>query len=369
MLRVMKAGTAVGLLGVCGAAQGQGLSFFNLGAGASPSGASADGSVVAGTNATQYFRWTPGGGTQLIGGSSTAGGRASISADGRFIGGTVANSSTGLFEMGRYDAVGGSWQALGGIGGVSGSSVSSGWGMSADGQNVVGLGWVNAGSAHAVQWRASTGVMSDLGSTVAGRSSRANAVNADGTVVAGWQDGATGFRQAAVWTNGVQQVLTAPNGNPLSEAGAISTSGVWVTGGGNASATGGQPWRWSQGGGVEILTSIFNPTWSGSGTGIADDGTIVGFMRPFGPALFGEGFIWTPSGGMVNLTTFAVGLGVPVPSDVVLSLPLGISSDGKTIFGQGRSASGGIGWVITIPSPWSGAVLAGALVLGRRRRV
>lgn len=360
---------AIGAVAVSGPAAAQ---FWSLGAGASPGAVSADGSVVAGTNATQYFRWTRTGGLVTIGGAApgvnAAGGQPGISADGRFVSGTVTNPVSGLFEAGRYDSTAGTWQPLGGIGGPSGSSTSSGWGISADGQSVVGLGWVTAGRAEAVQWRSSTNTMVSLGSTVSGRSSRANGVSADGNVVVGWQDGPTGFRQAAVWTNGVQQTLTGPGGELLGEAGRVSADGQWVVGIAN-SGTGNRTWRWSASTGTQFIPSIFNAAWGGGATGISSTGVVVGFHRPFGPALFGEGFIWTETMGMMNLTSWVQSQGVTLPAGVVLSLPLGISADGLTIVGQGRTASGAIGWVVTIPTPGTAAVLVlGGLAASRRRR-
>lgn len=371
----MRRTTLVAIAGVCaaaGSAAGQ-YTFSNLGAGASPTGISADGSVVAGTNASQYFRWTPGGGVVTIGGTAPgvggAGGQAKISDDGRYIAGTAIDPTNNLYTMSRYDAVSGQWTNLPSLGATSGQSTSSAWGISGDGNTVVGLGWVNAGTANAISWQANSNITTSLGTSVAGRSTRANATNSDGSVIAGWQDSSTGFRQAAVWSGGAQTLLTAPNGNPLSEAGDVSSNGQWVVGGSNASATAGQPWRWSQATGTEILTSIFNPSWSGSGTGIADNGWIVGFMRPFGPALFGEGFIWFPGQGMVNLTDYARSIGVPIPTGTVLSLPLAISADGLTISGQGRSSTGAIGWVITIPAPGASMLLAlGGVAALRRKR-
>lgn len=56
----------------------------------------------------------------------------------------------------------------------------------------------------ATGWR--NGVTNDLGSTMNGQSSRANAANFDGSVIGGWQDGGAG-RERAVWVNGVQELI------------------------------------------------------------------------------------------------------------------------------------------------------------------
>src|SRR5690606_25194896 len=114
--------------------------------------------------------------------------------------------------------------------GSSDGHSSSAWGFSGNGQIVVGLGWVNAGLAHAIKWSEETGLV-DMGSTVEGSSSRANAANYDGSIIVGWQDAESGFRQAAVWVDDVQNLIFDNEGNAVGEAGAISDDGNWVVGG------------------------------------------------------------------------------------------------------------------------------------------
>lgn len=349
-MRHVRSFTVLALVGGSGLALAQ-STFVDLGAGRAASGVSADGTVVAGTDATQYFVWTPSGGVVNIGGASPSianvGGQAKVSNDGGRVGGTLLNVSTGKYEVGYYDGSTGSWTALGGIGGSSGTSTSSGWNISGDGRAVVGLGWVNAGTAHAIRWMQG-GILADLGSTVAGRSTRANGTNASGSVIAGWQDATSGFRQGAVWIDGVQTVITNGGGSPVSEAQDVSDVGNWVIGNGS-SASGNQAWRWSPGTGLQNLGAL-NPSWTGYATGVSDDGkTIVGFERAFGqPALFGLGFIWRQGVGLTDLKTYLISKGVPVPAAWTLALPLGISADGRTIVGQGRNGNIASGFVAHI---------------------
>lgn len=125
-------------------------------------------------------------------------GRPAISKDGNWISVTATNPDNSLNEAARYHRPSGTWEYLGGIGGVSDGASSSAWNMSQDGSTVVGLGWVSGGRAHAFKWKSDTGMV-DLGSTVTDRSSRANGTRYDGSIVVGWQDSPTGFRQGAVW--------------------------------------------------------------------------------------------------------------------------------------------------------------------------
>ncbi|MFT7669235.1 MAG: hypothetical protein ACI8X5_001935 [Planctomycetota bacterium] len=334
---------------------GQSISFYELGSSFTAQDASADGSIVVGASGTlgSYFEWSVSGGVVAIGGSpagSGVGGVPCISDDGTRIGGTSFNSLSSSNEMSWYDRGTGVWTTLGGNGGSSGSSTSSGWDISGDGMHVVGLGWVNAGEAHGVQWSEGVGTFS-LGSTVANQSSRANGVDFDGDTVVGWQDG--NGRNAAVWNNGVQTIITTPGGQNVGEASAVSSDGTWVVGNGGSS-TSNQGWRWSQASGLEELGSLgltggFPPP-KGSAVGISADGSvIVGFDRPFGPATTGEGWIWTSPAGLISLDDHFASLGLVVTDNFRFSLPLGVSADGRTFFGLGRSDSSfSTGWVVQI---------------------
>ena len=248
--------------------------YTNIGFLYAASGVNYDGTVVVGDEGTELFMWTEQNGAMTIGGVAPQGygGRPDVSADGSKIAGTSINPSTGLGELSVYDVDSGLWTNLGGIGGSSGNSTSSSWGISQDGTSIVGLGWVNAGSAHAIQWSAATGMV-DLGSTVSGSSSRANDCNGDGSVVVGWQDSTTGFRQGAIWVNGVQQLLTHPGGG-ASEAGSVSFDGTTV-GGSGGSSNNYEAWRYNINTGMENIGPAPVNGWRGATTGLSDDGSVV----------------------------------------------------------------------------------------------
>lgn len=221
--------------------------------GLTPWDASNVGPVVVGENGAtgEYFEWTSVGGVVDIGGviaGGGVGGTPRISDDAMRVGGTDFNTVSGFHELSLYDRILGTWTNLGGIGSSCSTEISSGWGISGDGNHIVGLGWfTGCADAHAMQWDQGGG-NTDLGSSVAGESSRANGVNFDGTVAVGWQDGAG--REGAVWINGVQTVLAG-----TSEAQAVSDDGTWVAGIGG-SATLNEAYRWSQGTGLEPLGSL-----------------------------------------------------------------------------------------------------------------
>ncbi len=333
-----------------------GGTYYNLGTGQTASGAANNGTVVGyGVSGAPYWFWTASGGLTPIGGISPGGGvggEGSISDDGTIIAFTANNPASGFAEISRYEIDTATTTHLGGIGAPCSTEISSAWGLSGDGNHAVGLGWLTCSPAHATQWSDGVGTF-DLGSTVAGRSSRANAVDFDGNVVVGWQDASTGFRQGAIWVDGVQSIIKlGTTATVLGEASDISSNGVWATGSG-VSANGFQAWRWSQAtGGINIGPA---PTagWRGSSVATNADGSrILLFYRPFpGPATFGQGFIWTPEDGMVNLNTWLTNKGVVIPAGVVLALPLDISADGNTIVGVARSGNSSFAFAVILDEP------------------
>ncbi len=315
--------------------------YTDLGSGITPTDINYNGTTIVGDNGSEHFMWKSQTGLTLIGGVGPQGygGQTGVNSDGTVISGTRINPNTGLGELSLFDVLTETWTSLGGIGGSSGSSTSSAWGISHDGSSIVGLGWVNAGSAHAIQWTSVTGMI-DLGSTVSGSSSRANACNSDGSVVVGWQDSATGFRQGAIWINGLQELLTHPNNGLASEAGCVSYDGNFVGGSGNSNNNY-QAWRYSPNTGIEDIGPPPFSGWRGATTDISDDGsTLVGFYRPWpAPATQGRGFFYKDGVGLNDLNQVATDLGIDTQGRT-LALPLAISGDGTTVVGIADNGSG-----------------------------
>ncbi|WP_299275374.1 T9SS type A sorting domain-containing protein [uncultured Psychroserpens sp.] len=301
-----------------------------------------DGSIAVGHNNMENFIWTEANGVTFIGGvePSFYGGQTKINGNGSLVAATRINPSNNLGELSSYDITNQTWTSHGSLGSSSQGSASSAWAISSDGSTIVGLGWVNAGSAHAIKWTEVSGI-EDLGSTVSGQSTRANAVNNDGSVIGGWQDNSDGIRQGAIWTNGVQTLLTHSNNDPAAEVGTLSDDGLWAGGGGQGSANNFQAWKWSQSTGIINIGPSPVNGWRGTTTGLSSDGEIaVGYYRQWpGPAAFGRGFIHTESEGLVDLTDYAISLDIDVQG-AILALPLGLSDDGSTIVGVTNNGSG-----------------------------
>jgi len=316
-------------------------------------GVSADGRVVSGYG-SQYFYWTKETGSIFIGGIGPgiqgAGGSSQMANDGNRLCGNVLNPQ-GKVEAAIYDIAAGEWQLLGNLGGSCDINSSTAWGISADGSTVVGGAYPSACSHRAMRWSQSTS-MGTLYSWF-GWTTRANSANADGSVVVGWQDIDTGFRQGCIWTNGVQARLASPTGARMGEAGCCTADGSAVFGFGDFGDGNGQvPYRWTAATKAVPLGPSPDPA-KGYATDCSADGSVIScFFRWGPPAISGEGFAWIAGRGFVALEDLAIEHGAFVPDDVRLSLPLAMSADGKTIVGAGRSDVGQVIFVLDMhPEP------------------
>ncbi len=201
MRTTLKLSAAAIAITAASAAQAQ---FYLLGPSDLPSSVTNAG-LVAGYDDTGYFTWSVANGRTSIPGAipgNGTGGIPRITENGFKLGATNTNPNTGLTEIASYDTTTGTWTTYGGLGANSDNSVSGGFGMNADGSVQVGNAWINGGTAHAIVVR--DGVLTDLGSNVAGASSRADAVSNDGHLIGGYQDQEDGYRAAAVWIDGVE---------------------------------------------------------------------------------------------------------------------------------------------------------------------
>ncbi|MES2555793.1 MAG: T9SS type A sorting domain-containing protein [Bacteroidota bacterium] len=277
--------------------------------------------LVAGYNdwTGPYSLWDPEtGAVDVIGGiapGNGVGGQANFSTDGNLLSGTSSGVSGP--EMARYNRATDTWTALGSLGFHIDTSFSGGYAISGDGTTVVGNAWADTtggyGYTDAVAWNQAEGIM-DLGTLFFGRSTRANAVCNDASVVVGWQD-FNGPWKSAVWRKNPAggyypntYILLDPLGDPadeynqMGECRAISGSGLWVGGQGDY-ANNGNAWIWSEASGVIDLGTLM-PGGTGYVSAINENGTVaVGRIQggPWDPEI---PFIWTAAGGMQNLNDY-----------------------------------------------------------------
>ena len=319
-----------------------------------PTGVSNQGLVVGyETQAGPWSIWKPDSAiTVNIGGLAPGngiGGQAHFSDDGNFLCGT----SLGIkgAEMSRYNKTSQHWSVLGSLGFAVDSTVGGGFGISGDGNTVVGLSWADTTGgfayAHAVAWNQPEGIM-DLGSLHDSihKSTRANAASYNGSVVVGWQD-FNGPWKSAVWRKNPaggyfpnKYLLIDTTGsatdefNQLGECSSVSTNGIWIGGYGDY-ANNGEPWIWSKDSGV-INLGVLPGGSTGYVSSVDSDGsTVVGW---FDGQLFGDPqvpFIWTRTGGLKNLNQYIHNtLGLSTGAIQVYAANC-MSSNGKYIAGYG----------------------------------
>lgn len=323
--------------------------FIQLPAGVLASKVSSSGVVVGGLRPIGGIHWMPTRGDVFIGGTAAT----FISHDGRVIAGDALDANR--IEQAAIWQRAAEWRLLGSI--VPNAQpcdnlLSSVFGGSADGSVLVGLAWNGCRIARAFRWTEATGMV-DLGSTVEGQSSRADAVSGDGRVVVGFQEHPTGFRQAARWIDGRQTIMTGPEGL-IGEANATNTDGSIIVGSNCQPATEAQSaWVWTARDGVACLPPpIRRPAIEGSFSGVAlatsEDGRVIGGAHSFG--LESESVIWIDRAPRY-LKTYLREHGAPNAFEgwVNTGFVTGMTRDGRVLVGYGAGPRDFTGFMAILP--------------------
>jgi len=316
---------------------------------------SADGSVIVGGGfGAPAFRWTRETGIQSLGvGIATC-----VSASGDHVGGGTGSSmfwwsgATGRINL---DVVTSTYRA------------TDAFGMSADGQTMVGTGGDITGIEALMYRRPSTFIR--LGDLPGGdKDAVAYAVSASGAIVFG--AGATAesgsrseaFRYAPGL--GFTSLGDLPGGDRESIAYACSDDGSVAYGVSNAAA-GHDPFRWTPATGMVALNAPLAGLLGTFLYGSSGDGSLAcGFAAKDGGF---TAMLWSQDQGWETVSDFLAARGVQIPTGWRLESAYDISSDGLTIVGKGTNPAGfSEPWVATIPAPGPLSLLAlGAI---RRRR-
>ena len=326
--------------------------FIELPSGALPVSIGAGGAVVAGSyTQPSGFYWMPTTRDIFVGGKAVGG----VSRDGRVIVGTAADT------QGRDQAAiwlrAAEWRLLGAIAPGAlpcDALLSSAYDTNEDGTVIVGLGWNGCRIARAFRWEESTGMV-DLGSTVEGQSSRANAVSGNGKVVAGWQEDVTGVRQGARWTDSRQELFTGPAGI-VGEAQAANKDGSIVVGQTCRFDTRDTPsdqsaWVWTSRDGVQCLPVPRRrvPGFLGTALATSDDGRVIGGGHSFG--LESEAVLWIDR-SPAYLKDYLRANGVPNAFEgwVNTGFITGVSPDGRVLVGYGAGRRDFQGFLVILGS-------------------
>jgi probable HAF family extracellular repeat protein len=205
------------------------------------------------------------------------------------------------------------------LGTLEPATFSSAQGVSSDG---VVVGW----SVTAFRWTASTG-MQDLG-TLGGATSHAWGISADGSVIVGSAQIATGQNRAFRWTQATgMQDLGVLAANSSSHARAASGDGSVVVGYALNDRAQRRAFRWTQATGLQDLGTLGgSESWA---NGVSGDGSVIvgaAETRPFGPFL---AFRWE-SGVMQALGTLGG----------ISSSAYAVSADGSVVVGLAEGTDG-----------------------------
>ena len=307
-----------------------------------PTSMSDDGTIVVGTGIFQVpnLYYTEASGVSIIG-DGCFNGLPSISGDGATVLGChidVNGNENAAKWLG-----GTSWQDLGSEAGAvpCGTSLSGPYGVNQDGSLGVGLLWramvckANAGTWDLVNG----GPATVLPTLFTGPATRANAVNADGSIIVGWQDQLDGTRTAAKWVNTVPELILTPGGGLNGEAHAVSADGRTIVG--ERYNLGSKAWIWRVRNGVKSIGILSGIDGDFTALDVSDDGrVVVGFIRK---GQFSQsGFIWAHGKGANYLDVFLNNRGAVVPDGWTLNVASLISADGKIIYGWGFNPDGRI---------------------------
>jgi probable HAF family extracellular repeat protein len=208
-------------------------------------------------------------------------------------------------------------------------------GVSADGSVVVGRS-SNSNGSEAFRWTQETGMVG-LGFLDSNdQYSDAQGVSADGSILVGSSFKVNGYGEAFRWTqeSGMVGLGFLPGYNPNSFATGVSADGSVVVGGSN-NVNRIEAFRWTQAEGMFSLGSLADDDFLITAYGVSADGSIVvGDSVRSGISSDGlqEAFRWTQSVGMVGLDS--------LPGGASSSRASAVSADGSVIVGSSASVNG-----------------------------
>ncbi|HKE48321.1 MAG TPA: hypothetical protein VKB52_09660 [Rhodanobacteraceae bacterium] len=228
---------------------------------------------------------------------------------------------------------------------------SSPYGMSYDGQTLVGGSFPPAGDASGIQqypwiWTASGGqvALGMIDGTVWGQ---AWAVSNDSHVAVGFFEAGPGdfTRYGVRWVDGAPEWILDADGQHVGQAINCNSDCSVIVGAGR-DADSPQAWRWTAAGGVEYLGTIFgeDPGAVYYAFESSEDGkSIVGSAYTIDPNLGGvnHGFLWTQVDHMQDFVSFLSLYGIDYGGDFNDMVVNAITPDGKTMLvaGQGSDFS------------------------------
>lgn len=206
------------------------------------------------------------------------------------------------------------------------------WGMTADGQTIVGMQFYPDYSYRAFKWTQAGGY--EMIGNMLTTGNRPNGISNDGSVVFGWADLPLASRSPIIWYNN-EVIQIAPS--EFGEANASSSNGEYVTG---YAGTGGFLWS-KQDGTTVFFENSLNPGGI-SPVAVMDDGTVFGYTSEGWPPFpdTRRAFVRLTSGEMMTFNDYAITRGMFDAADWLFYSINGVTPDGNKFIGAGINPDG-----------------------------
>ncbi|MBE0638748.1 MAG: choice-of-anchor J domain-containing protein [Bacteroidales bacterium] len=202
---------------------------------------------------------------------------------------------------GRWNLATGAWTSIGmnpAVPVINYTGYHQGDGISADGQDMVGLQYLTGSTYQAYKKNETTGF--EMIAAAHEGNSRATGISKNGATVFGWASLPIIPRFPVVWKNGQMITISETGG----EVRAVSPDGNWATG-----EIGGQGFLWSESAGL----SLFENTIDGTGIfclGVTNDGLVIGAYGFSFPIEMRRAFVRYPDGTMITFNEYAFSRGL-----------------------------------------------------------
>lgn len=320
-----------------------------------PTAITPDGSVIVGGYDTNQpiFRWDLNAGTfDNLGGVYL--GSPGISDDGSKISANYV-AADGISYPAIYQN--GTWTTLPPVAGSvacddsgTGPAYGGAYGISGDGNTVVGLSYGNLGCApdtiRGFKWTSAGGSVALPKVNTFAQPGRASAVNYDGSTIVGFDQASTGFRRGVVWKNGVATLILTAAHNWVGESLGVTRDGAYVIGASNSSATSGQAYKYNVATKAVTLFGNLGPGWDGAIAKATNDsvGVVGGYSSNSSGGYF-TSTIWTPTLHWFDFNSFLQAQGVNLDG-ITVGNTTGMSADGRVMTGWTATQYGTVGFAL-----------------------
>ncbi len=238
-----------------------------------------------------------------------------------------------IYTAGIWDRATQEWQFLGmnpEVPEFFGTVYNSGYGITADGELVVGMQWYPDWTVKAFKWTEEDGY--EILAPDATYNTRANGVSDNGEVIFGWAE-PDWVRTPVIWYNDEMIFIDQTQ---YGEAMGVSPNGDYVTGG-----IGSSGFIWSSTEGVTLFDNSLNQGTL-SPQAILDDGTVFGYTSEGFPPTpdLRRAFVRNPDGTMETFNEYAAGRGWFDAADWIFFSINDVTPDGNKFIGAAELPGG-----------------------------